>query len=499
MTTKPAVTRWFGLWCGVLLAVGIALIGGLAWQAYRSSQQSFGPTRQFPRENEHTRLREARIAAAPPAPAGELSLAAFYALQTIDEAQFKIAADQVRVGWRHGYTPMLLEIVRFSPNPTHRRAMYSLIDALTGQPFEGDTDDAWRWVWARAYEPHPHYAAFKAEIYRLIDPDFEAYFDGDTDTATMRLDEIRWGGVERDGIPPLDHPAAVAAEDDEADYLGEDDIVFGVMIHGQARAYPKRILGWHEMVKDTVGGVSVNGVYCTLCGSMIFYNTVCEGTHYELGTSGFLYRSNKVMYDHATESMWSTLTGEPTVGPLVGQGIKLEALPVVTTTWGEWRRRHPETTVLSLRTGHDRDYREGEAYRDYFASDQLMFEVPQTDPRLANKAEVLVLRFGEADTPPVVIDTAYLAEHPVYQGRLGGQDYVILTDATGASRVYVADGLVFSAYDAEEAVATSDGGVWRATEAGLVSAAGEVLPRLPVHRAFWFGWYAAHPDTVLIP
>jgi len=98
---------------------------------------------------------------------------------------------------------------------------------------------------------------------------------------------------------------------------------------------------------------------------------------YTLGTSGFLYRSNKLMYDKQTQSLWNTLWGEPVIGPLSEKDIKLERMSVVTTTWGEWRRRHPKTKVLSLETGHERDYAEGVAYRDYFATDQLMFPVPE--------------------------------------------------------------------------------------------------------------------------
>ena len=175
----------------------------------------------------------------------------------------------------------------------------------------------------------------------------------------------------------------------EADYLEDGNIIFGIALDGDVRAYPKRILAWHEMFKDSIAGEHYTGVYCTLCGSMILYRSAFGGVHHELGTSGFLYRSNKLMYDHATMSLWSTLTGEPAVGPLVGQGIELEPRFVVTTTWGEWRRRHPGTLVLSLDTGYQRDYGEGVAYRDYFATDRLMFGVPKLDSRLRNKDEVL--------------------------------------------------------------------------------------------------------------
>ncbi|MEM8738203.1 MAG: DUF3179 domain-containing protein [Planctomycetota bacterium] len=432
---------------------------------------------------------------------------AFFDLFTADDRDFDRAAETIRARFRPGHTALLLEVRRFSPAASHRQRMDALIDELTGQDFRGDTDAAWHWVWAQPYDPHPGYAAFKAQLYRVLDPRFEAYFDDYTDHAHIRLDEIRWGGVRRDGIPPLDHPRHVAAGDRDARYLADTDVVFGVAFEGQARAYPKRILAWHEMVKDTFGTgdrpLSVNGVYCTLCGSMIVYRTEHRGTHHELGTSGFLYRSNKLMYDHATESMWSTLTGEPVVGPLVGQGIRLEPLHVVTTSWGQWKKRHPATTVLTLDTGHRRDYGEGVAYRSYFATDRLMFTVPRPDAQapspLLNKAEVLALRFAGPDDSPTAIDTELLARAPVYLGTLGSTRYAVLTDPSGANRVYDIAGHTLETYDGDRTVIDTDGHAWTLTEDALRSADGQtLLPRLPAHRAFWFGWRAAYPDTVLL-
>ncbi len=126
----------------------------------------------------------------------------------------------------------------------------------------------------------------------MIDPRFRAYFDNNPKTS-IRLDEIRWGGVRRDGIPPLKNPKMISAV--EATYLGDQDIIFGVALDGDVRAYPKRILAWHEMFKDRIAGREINGVYCTLCGSMILYDTTVKGVQHELDTSGFLYRSNKLM------------------------------------------------------------------------------------------------------------------------------------------------------------------------------------------------------------
>ena len=401
---------------------------------------------------------------------------------------------------------MALEALRFSRAPRDGDGLHGVLERRTGERVE-DLDDAWRRWWRRDAPAHPRYASFKSALYAAIDPRFGAYFD-DARPAAIRLDEARWGGVLQDGIPPLRGPAMLGA--DEAPWLADTDVVFGIEIDGDARAYPKRILAWHEMFVDTIGGVEIAGVYCTLCGAVIAYETVdAAGTRHALGTSGFLYRSNKLMYDRATQSLWSTTRGEPVVGPLVapeaerasGGGIRLDRRPVVTTTWGEWRRRHPDTTVLDIETGHRRDYDEGAAYRDYFATDELMFTVPGDDDRLANKAEVLALRFPRAtpglEDATLAIDAARLAREPVHADTLGDVDFVVLTDPSGANRVYRRGGVDFVGYDGDATATDADGTAWTLDEDALTAPDGRALERLPAHRAFWFGWVAAYPDTRL--
>jgi hypothetical protein len=286
----------------------------------------------------------------------------------------------------------------------------------------------------------------------------------------------------------------------EARYLADDHVVFAISIDGEARAYPKRIMAWHEMFVDSIKGIPLAGVYCTLCGTMILYETKRGDVTHELGTSGFLYRSNKLMYDDATQSLWNTLWGEPVVGPLAEEGFRLKRRPIVTTTWGEWRRRHPETRVLSLETGYRRDYREGAAYRKYFATDRLMFAVPKLDNRMKNKAEVLALIFKAPTeaSPPLAIAAEYLREHPLYHGKLGEVSFVIVTDSSGANRVYESGGENFASWDGDETLVDTDGDQWTLGEDALRTRQGRELSRLPAHRAFWFGWYSAHPDTGLI-
>jgi hypothetical protein len=300
----------------------------------------------------------------------------------------------------------------------------------------------------------------------------------------------------------------------EATWLKDSHVVFGIVVRGQARAYPKRILAWHEMVRDRVGGVELAIVYCALCGTVIPYGAEVGGVKRTFGTSGLLYRSNKLMFDEESMSLWSTVEGRPVLGALAGQPLDLTAYPVVTTTWKEWREAHPDTRVLSLDTGFERDYSEGAAYRGYFATDDLMFEVPKTDARLRNKEEVLALLVGppgartgeEEGREPIAIAVRLLATNRLYTFDAAGRNLVVVTSPEGANRVYDLgagrppalrlrpDGLLEVRHEV----------LYRATEEALVpereadQRRGPFFPRVAARRAFWFGWVAQYPDTRLL-
>ena len=445
-----------------------------------------------------------------PSTSSEPPWQAFLAAGGQDKDQAEAAMDEIAGGWRDGYAPMIVDMIRFLPLPRRlqapdgpssdsfnadadgtgggggqpnrdmeipgaprqptgadaRRRLTRFLEKHTGQRF-GDDLRKWRkWMWALPPEPHADYAAFKAEIYARIDPTFRAFFPKGVAT-DIRLDEIDWGGVPVNGIPPLRLPRTIPAA--EATWLRDNHIIFGVVVNGEARAYPKRILAWHEMAIDRLGGVDLTVVYCTLCGTVIPYESTVAGRTLSFGTSGLLYRSNKLMFDQETGSLWSSLEGVPVVGPLVGSGAQLTFHSAVTTTWADWKREHPGTTVLSLETGFDRDYSEGAAYRDYFGTDRIMFEVPVADTRLKNKAEVLVLRpdvLG-AGAKPVAIAVDRLKRQPVFAFTSAGRSFLVETTKGGANRVF------------EQ------------------SPSGERLRSVPAHRAFWFGWVAQHPDTEL--
>ena len=420
---------------------------------------------------------------------------AFLTLIAGESQDITRAFDLIESTWEPTYLPMALEVMRLARNPAISTTLIHLIENKAGGGHGYDLGAWQREMWNAPEAQHPRYAAFKAALYGSIDPRFSAYFE-DVGEPAIRLDEIAWGGVVQDGIPPLRNPAMIAASG--AAYLDDGDIVFGISVNADARAYPKRILGWHEMFIDTIGATPVAGVYCTLCGTVILFHTEHAGVNHALGTSGFLYRSNKLMYDQATQSMWSTMQGAPVVGPLAGKGIVLNRASVVTTTWGEWRRRHPDTKVLSIDTGYRRDYDEGAAYRDYFATDEVMFQTPALDRRLKNKAEVFTLLLAAHPDKPLAISARFLAANPVHHDTIESAALVVFTDPSGANRAFASEDVTFTGFDGDRSAKDSAGMTWTMDEHALTAEHGRTLHRLPAQRAFWFGWYAAFPHTRLV-
>jgi len=404
-------------------------------------------------------LGTAAVSAEPPPP--DLDL--FFGVFGSDSRTARAAFREIAAAWRDSYAIMLLELLRLHAaiggpdSAPAREPVWDFLAKRTGQKIGHDLSAWARWCWALPYDPHPRYAEFKALAYAPLDARFRDFFPAGVESR-IRLDRIEWGGVKVNGIPPLIYPRTVPAAD--ARYLKDSHVVFGVEADGEARAYPKRILAWHEMARDRVGGVELTIVYCTLCGTVVPYRSETGGRRFAFGTSGLLYESSKLMFDEETRSLWPTLEGRPAVGPLAGSRFELELAPVVTTTWGEWRAEHPETRVLSLDTGHRRDYSEGAAYRDYFASEGLMFEVSRRDARLKLKDEVLVVRL--AGKRPLAVAARLLERRPLFEIEHEGVALTIRTSKGGANRVF---------------------------------AGGQ---RIPAHRAFWFGWFAQFPDTALV-
>lgn len=266
-------------------------------------------------------------------------------------------------------------------------------------------------------------------------------------------EEIRGGGPPVDGIPALVRPRKASIK--EADRaLKPGDPVLGLEVGEEAVAYPIRLLNWHELVDDEIGGVPVAVTYCPLCRSGIVFDRRAAGAVLEFGVSGLLYNSDLVMYDRSTRSLWSQIMAEAIAGP--STGVKLARLPARRASWARWKAEHPGTKTVLFDTGHKRDYG-ADPYADYEDSPELYFPVSHEDYRLPRKTVVFGVSLPEgAAAAPV----SALGAQGV-RVRIGKRT-VVIRDKGGAR-----------AFDEE----------------------GRELPGL---EAYWFAWAAFHPATLLV-
>ncbi len=400
----------------------------------------------------------------------------------------------------------LLDLLVLADTPEE---WYSALDALS--PLVGEEtrelDGPWRTLTRRRLKASPvdlplGYGAFKGELLaQEVDPLFRRFL-GPKAATSIRLDEVQWGGVKVDGIPALDDPKIMTAA--EATFLADDAPVFGIVLNGEARAYPNQILDWHEMANDQLGGVPIALTWCTLCGAPLVYRaTRGEGEpRLTFGSSGLLYRSNKLMYDRATDTLWNQITGRPVIGARVERGdvAPLEILNVRTTTWGAWRADYPETTTVSPATGIERDYRVGAAYGEYFASSDTMFPTPITSKRYLPKERIMVaylggrpwstsikelrdaqvVHLGPADAGLLLVSLEPRARPPA-DGKLHPM-HDALAFATGARK--------FKATESPRKVVDAQGEEWDVTDTGLVHPSLGRCERVPSHPAFGFAWDA---------
>ncbi|MBW4709136.1 DUF3179 domain-containing protein [Roseobacter sp. YSTF-M11] len=380
----------------------------------------------------------------------------------------------------------LIRALRFTDG--RRKAIGNVLEEITGERHGTSWFDWMLWQEKNPQIiPHPSHIRFTRRLLLQVDPNFADFLRPEylaRDRMRIRLEEIAWGGVQKDGIPSLDRPDLIAAQ--EATYLRGSDLVFGVAINGDVRAYPLRIMGWHEMFNEVIGGVPVALAYCTLCGSGILFETRLAGRSKPLvfGSSGFLYRSNKLMFDRESHSLWNQFTGKPVVGPLAASGIELRQRPVVITTWDNWTTSHPTSKVLSLNTGHRRNYGSGVVYANYFASPDLMFpaQVDQSEHR--QKDYVFTIRqFGAARAWPL----AAFKKKPVIHDAIGSTNLLLLgSEETRSVRAYERGEMSFVLSDG--ALKATDGSTWIITEDAVIGPDGSRLPRVAGHIAYWFAW-----------
>jgi hypothetical protein len=363
---------------------------------------------------------------------------------------------------------LISDLLRFVPGRAVNADLSNAASVLLGKDFSARnnwgniTDHLIAWD----IPAPPDYLQFKRAIFVSVFDGWDRLFvEGDVD---WRL--VSWGGVLIDDrafdttdepcncIPAADNPRVTNAQD--ATWLDDDDTVFGIEVNGEYRAYPRQIMEVREMVNDTLGGRDLGIPYCTLCGAAQAYFTDRMPIGVDrpiLRTSGLLSRSNKVMYDLNTYSVFDTFLGNAVTGQLADRNLKLEQASVITTDWGTWKTAHPETTVLSeeLALGRDPDFRNG---RD---ANGPIFPVGNVDPRLPVHEDIIGVITGSGQ--PVAF-----------------QRSAALVALRNGSAISVAN-------------------IRLELDAGGIKAVDEDGEDVGSHQAFWFAWSQFHPQTTLWP
>jgi hypothetical protein len=311
------------------------------------------------------------------------------------------------------------------------------------------------------------YREDKGGLFTQVESGWAPFFDDATSTIDWRL--VSWGGVLIDDrplgdpnrcpggcIPALDDPATTDA--DGGEWYPGDRTVFGIVADGEALAIPLNIAEIHEMFNLTLGERRLAIPYCTLCGSAQAFVTGRSDDELVMRTSGLLSRSNKVMYDLVTSSVFDTFTGAAESGPLLDQGVVLEEITVVRSTWSEWKREHPDTRIIAQDGGIGRSY--------------------DLDPLGGRDDDGPIFPIGDADD------------------RLAVQEFVVGVIAGDGRAVAFPSEEATAAFNAGDIVELN-GVELRESGDGLIALDIATGEQIAAHEAFWFAWSQFHPDTLL--
>jgi hypothetical protein len=378
----------------------------------------------------------------------------------LDAVDALVEAGDARTAW------VIADLLRFYQRGVETETLAAAFVDLTGAEWEpGEVEFVWASNHLIAWDlpAWDGYPSAKRQIFGPLEETWDRFFEEDH-SIDWRL--VTWGGVAPDKrpldentdcgcIPALDHPATTDAEG--GDWYPDREIVFGVVVGDEPIALPKNQMEVHEMVHVTLGGRELGIPYCTLCGSaQAYYVDEVPGIdRVVLRTSGLLSRSNKLMYDLTTGSAIDTFTGKALSGSLAADGVTLEQVSVVASTWGDWKDAHPDTSIIAEDGGIGRTYVEDPlGGRDAAGP---IFPVGDIDSRLPGQEKVVgVIR--DDGTPvafPVEDARAALAEDEIQFEGLTAR----LEDSI---RIYDSDG-------------------------------SEVVS----HESYWFAWSQFHQGTLL--
>lgn len=272
--------------------------------------------------------------------------------------------------------------------------------------------------------------------------------------------EIFSGGPPKDGIPAIDKPVFVKAS--SAKIMYDDDRVLGITLNGISKAYPIRIMNWHEIVNDRFGDEAIAITYCPLCGSGIAFKADVANKPLKFGVSGLLYNSDVLLYDRQTQSLWSQILSKAVTGPM--KGSMLTAVPITHTSWADWRKQQPDTLVLSEDTGFKRDY-EDNPYAGYDKREEIIFPVRFRAQGYHPKEQVFGLKINDKDKAYPFVELAKGSK----------QDIVEIKDEIDGQAITIRFDKIHKSAQAFDTQGKQIAGV----------------------TLYWFSWYTFNPQTAI--
>lgn len=298
-------------------------------------------------------------------------------------------------------------------------------------------------------------------------------------------------GAGRDGIPSIDDPTFIKTS--EADFLGPDDLVLGLKIGNQIKAYPHLILDYHEVVNDNLSNIPVSVTYCPLTGSGIAWNRMVDGEETTFGVSGLIHKNNLIAYDRKTGSYWSQMMVQSINGSQMG--ATPETYHLIEMKWSSWKEAFPNSEVLSGVSGFESNY-QTPPYGNYpNDNESILFPIEREDDRLERKA------YGHGifyNSSLQVIPTEGFAEQmEVININANGKEVIVAGSSEHSIAVSfyrkLSDGtrLTLQPAQGEFPVIMEDdeGNKWNVFgEAISGPRKGEELNPIPSYNAYWFAW-----------
>ncbi|MBI4431031.1 MAG: DUF3179 domain-containing protein [Candidatus Omnitrophica bacterium] len=373
--------------------------------------------------------------------------------------------------------PILIDLL--SAGDASSEKIILALKKLSQKDYGGNWLDWASWTRALEISPIDVYDEFKKDLFKRLDPAL-AIFSFDRMAPGITLQDLFWSGELKDGAPAINSPKMVRER--AATFLGDDDIVYGILVGGAARAYPEKILNWHLIINDTVGPRPVTLMMCPYSRTASAYDTH-ELNGLTFGFSGLVAQQSFVMYDHRNAGLWNASTGKAITGSSAAEGLSLTRIPITRTTWKAWRDATSKSLVLDINTGYKINYEDLSPFKS--------FEMEQDNS--AQNPLVYGVYLQKSAKAYLITE---LREKRIVNDNIGGLDLVILYENKGGA-IYTFERNAHNFVECGGSTVTDQNGqLWKIKEDALYSKESDkTLKRLPGQTALLSAWLTWYPES----